>query len=314
MKELNYEMVEYSKDIATAISGLDAYELDVFMILTYLARQKIPNSKADIEKDLEVNLSIKELKQIIRRNGSTSNPRIEKAMKNLFDTKYYFRKDKYIVAHHIFEELRLDIDKDDLILKIKKDYIWLFFRLSGNFTQHKILEFNSLKGRYAKRIYQIIMSYKNLKSWEMDATLFRVILEIPKTYGWSDVDKRFSSVVKEFEEKTDIKNFNLVKIKEGKKVVKVRFEWDFENDSKKTNVSEEEIQGIEETKEHSIVEEKEKVEKENSNELTDYEEDVLEWIFTEYPQYKRPPVKKGHPLYAKIMRGVINNFSNGDVK
>ena len=313
MKELNYEMVEYSKDIASAISGLDAYELDVFMILTYLARQKIPNSKADIEKDLEVNLSIKELKQIIRRNGSTSNPRIEKAMKNLFDTKYYFRKDKYIVAHHIFEELRLDIDKDDLILKIKKDYIWLFFRLSGNFTQHKILEFNSLKGRYAKRIYQIIMSYKNLKSWEMDATLFRVILEIPKTYGWSDVDKRFSSVVKEFEEKTDIKNFNLVKIKEGKKVVKVRFEWDFENDSKKTDVPEEEIQGIEEVKEQPIAQEK-NIETTKGDSLTDYEEEVLEWIFQTYPQYKRPPFKKDHPLYTKVMRGIINNFSEGDIK
>lgn len=313
MKELNYEMVEYSKDIATAISGLEAYELDVFMILTYLARQKIPNSKADTEKDLEVTLSIKELKQIIRLNGSTSNPRIEKAMKNLFDTKYYFRRDRYIVAHHIFEELRLDVDRDELILKIKKDYIWLFFRLSGNFTQHKILEFNSLKGRYAKRIYQIIMSYKNLKSWEMDADLFRVILEIPKTYGWSDIDKRFSSVIKEFEEKTDIKNFNLIKIKEGKgkKVTKVRFEWDFENSSKKTDVPLEEIQ--EESK-HTIVDEK-KVEKvENSNELADYEEEVLEWIFTEYPQYKRPPFKKGHPLYAKVMRGVIDNFSKGEVK
>lgn len=298
MNELNYEMVEYSKEFATATAGLDAYELDILLILTYLARQKVHNMEVDTEKDLEISLSSKELKKILRYTGSANPRRIGKVVKKLFDTKYYFKRDKYIVAHHIFEELCFNVDTDEVILKLKKNYINLFFRLSGNFTQHKILEFNSLKGKYAKKLYQIIMSYKNFQSWELDVNIFRVILEIPKSYGWGDIDKCLKPVIREFKEKTEIKNFKIEKIKEGRIISKIKFSWDFKDD-------EEEV--IQEEKKEEIKSLNSEIQ---DSKLTDVEIEVLEWIFNTFPdKYTKPPIPKTSPLYVKVMRGIINNFT-----
>lgn len=294
MDKLNYEMVEYSKEFATVTAGLDAYELDILLILTYMARQKVRNNEVDTNDDLKIALSSKELKKILRYTGSANPKRMEKVIKKLFDTKYYFRKDNYIIAHHIFEELRFSLDKDEVILVLKKKYINLLFKLSGNFTQHKILEFNSLKGKYSKRIYQIIMSYKDFKSWELDVDIFRMILEIPKSYGWGDIDKCLKPVFKEFKEKTDIKNFKMEKIKSGRAITKVKFTWNF-NDKEE----------VEEVKEEMI----EDLELKNVGELTESEINLFNLLRQFAPdKYPMDDVKEGTDLYTFKVKMYLERY------
>lgn len=224
-EKLKHEMVEYSKDVATSINEFSAYELDVFLCLVYVSRTMLDNRNVPKTENLKLELPSSMIKKFL---AGTHNSRVKKAIENIFDTKVYLKDDKYTKVRHIFEGLDYSNDYKTINFELKKEYIKLFYNLSGNFTQHKIKEFTSLKSRYAKRIYQIIMSYKGLYKWEFDAIEFRKILDIPDSYGWSDIDvKLIRKVKQELQENTNIADISLLKEKNGRNITKVTLKWKF---------------------------------------------------------------------------------------
>lgn len=227
MDEKN-EVVEYSKDFAMSFNKYSSYELDMMVTLAYAARKKIRDHKnVDINSNVLINLDPRIIKKMIQGNVSTA--RIEETLKNIFNTSIAVKKDNWIVHKHIFETLSYSQDKKEIIFELKKDYIPLFFNLSGNFTQHELLEFTGLKGKHAKRIYQIIMSYKKLKKWEIDPQEFLKILDV--TYNWYDIEhKIIKKVAKELEEKTIIKNFEMERVKSGRSIIKIILKWDIKEE------------------------------------------------------------------------------------
>ncbi len=306
MKDTDYQMVEYSNHITTATTGFTAYELDVFLIVIYMARQSIPKALANQDDDLVVNLSVKELKSILRKNGNSSPKRINEALRGVFDSTFFFKKDKYMIHQHLFKEMQIHTEKDEINFVIKKEFKNMFFNLTGNFTQHSILIFGSLKSRYAKRIYQIIMGYKHI-GFESDADVFRTALELPKSYQWAEIERILKPAIEELKEKTEVKTFEMTKIKTGRKVTKIRLDWSFKN----TEPEEIEENKDEEERELEILTPEKEADKIEA--LTQEEEEMLEWIF-ENTSIKRLPGRKGTELYIKMARGIINNFQNGEVK
>lgn len=226
-EDLKYEMVEYSKDVATSINEFSAYELDVFLCLVYVSRSMLDHRKVSETENLKLELPASIVKKFLT---GAHNSRVKKAIENIFDTKVYLKDDKYTKVRHLFEGLDYSSDYKTIDFELKKEYIKLFYNLSGNFTQHKIKEFTSLKSRYAKRIYQIIMSYKNLYKWEFDAIEFRKILDIPDSYGWSDIDVKLMRKIKvELQNNTNISDISLIKEKSGRNITKVTLKWKFSN-------------------------------------------------------------------------------------
>lgn len=226
-ENLKHEMVEYSKDVATSINEFSAYELDVFLCLVYVSRSMLDHRKVSETENLKLELPASMVKKFLT---GAHNSRVKKAIENIFDTKVYLKDDKYTKVRHLFEGLDYSADYKTIDFELKKEYIKLFYNLSGNFTQHKIKEFTSLKSRYAKRIYQIIMSYKNLYKWEFDAVEFRKILDIPDSYGWSDIDVKLMRKIKvELQNNTNISDISLTKEKSGRNITKVTLKWKFSN-------------------------------------------------------------------------------------
>lgn len=245
-ENLKYEMVEYSKDVATSINEFSAYELDVFLCLVYVSRTMLDHKKVSETENLKLELPASMVKKFLT---GTHNSRVKKAIENIFDTKVYLKDDKYTKVRHLFEGLDYSTDYKTIDFELKKEYIKLFYNLSGNFTQHKIKEFTSLKSRYAKRIYQIIMSYKNLYKWQFDAIEFRKILDIPDSYGWSDIDVKLIRKIKvELQNNTNISDISLVKEKSGRNITKVTLKWKFSNPEvlEETDFIEEPEEAIEE--------------------------------------------------------------------
>lgn len=305
MKDTDYQMVEYSNHITTATAGFSAYELDVFLIAIYMAKQKIPRALANKDDDLVVSLSIKELKSILRENGNSSPKRIKEALTGVFDAKFFFKKDKYLVHQHLFKEMQIHTEKDEVNFVIKKEYKDLFFNLTGNFTQHSILLFSSLKSRYAKRLYQIIMGYRYI-GFETDADIFRTALEIPKSYQWVEIERILKPAVKELKEKTEVENFEMIKIKTGRKVTRIKLDWSFKGEH------EEEIEeNPEMTIEEPVLNHEEK--EAEPLKLTPEEEEMLEWIF-ENTNIRKLPGNKNTEAYVRMAKGIIKNFENGEVK
>ncbi|MGL4800653.1 MAG: replication initiation protein [Cetobacterium sp.] len=226
-ENLKHKMVEYSKDVATSINEFSAYELDVFLCLVYVSRSMLDHRKVSETENLKLELPASMVKKFLT---GAHNSRVKKAIENIFDTKVYLKDDKYTKVRHLFEGLDYSADYKTIDFELKKEYIKLFYNLSGNFTQHKIKEFTSLKSRYAKRIYQIIMSYKNLYKWEFDAVEFRKILDIPDSYGWSDIDVKLMRKIKvELQNNTNISDISLIKEKSGRNITKVTLKWKFSN-------------------------------------------------------------------------------------
>lgn len=245
-ENLKYEMVEYSKDVATSINEFSAYELDVFFCLVYVSRTMLDHKKVSETENLKLELPASMVKKFLT---GTHNSRVKKAIENIFDTKVYLKDDKYTKVRHLFEGLDYSTDYKTIDFELKKEYIKLFYNLTGNFTQHKIKEFTSLKSRYAKRIYQIIMSYKNLYKWQFDAIEFRKILDIPDSYGWSDIDVKLIRKIKvELQNNTNISDISLVKEKSGRNITKVTLKWKFSNPEvlEETDFIEEPEEAIEE--------------------------------------------------------------------
>ena len=297
-----YSLVEYSKDFATSIGEYSAYELDVLLCLAYAARQAVDNSNVSTEEDLELELDTSMVKKNLK--GNITNKRIEEAILKIFDAKVFFKSEKYKEARHIFNRLTFDDDYKKIIFTLKKEYINLLFNLSGNFTRHEILEFTSLKGKYAKKIYQIIMSYKNIGKWEFKAEEFRKILDCPEKYRWSDIEtKSMKNVREELIKNTNIKTVELEKIKSGRTITKVILKWSFDS-PEILSPMEKVFKGMEETK----IEEKERpMASVNTAPLTEGEEEVIKMIekLTGNP---RPSIPKNNIGYRVAMEYYIKTF------
>ena len=224
--EIKNEVVEYSKDFATSFNEFGSYELDLIVTLAYAARKKIKDHmNVNTNENVNLFLDPKVIKKMVQGNVSTK--RIEEALKNIFNTSVQIKKDGYKLHKHIFETLMYTEDKTEIIFELKKDFIPLFFNLSNNFTRHELLEFTGLKGRHSKRLYQIVMSYKNLKSWEFAPDEFLKILNTQ--YRWVDVEtKIIKKAAEELAEKTNIKNLKMERVRTGKFITKIILSWDIE--------------------------------------------------------------------------------------
>lgn len=218
-------LVEYGNEFALSINTFNAYELDLFLSLLYSARKLVKDHmKISETENLMLELPYSMLSKVLQ--GNTSLERLGKGLLKIFNTNIFFKKQDYIEVKHIFETLSYNKKTSVVTFELKKEYIHIFFNLTGNFTQHEILEFTSFKGKYTKKIYQIIMAHKFLKKKEFSIELFKKILDVPQSYDWTDIRERvILQSQKEFQG-TNIENFEVEKIKEGKKITKIILHWD----------------------------------------------------------------------------------------
>lgn len=290
--DTKYEMIEYSKDLATSITGLSAYELDVLLTIAYTFKQDFRNSQPNINEDLKIEINPIDVKDILKRNGNPDNKRLDKAISNIFDTKFYFKKDGYTVVHHFFKKMMFTKNYKKIILVLDKEYIPLFFYLTGNFTRHSILIFNSLSGKYSKKIYQLIMSYKDLRSWKMLADEFRGFLEVTDKYSWANITSRcIKPAIKEILEKTDIVDIQIEKNRRYRQVHSVVITWKFKGDKEITEVE--------------IVKE----EIRNIQPLTETEILLFDTISTVFPDdFKKPQFPENSDIYILKIREQIKKY------
>ncbi len=121
-----------------------------------------------------------------------------------------------------------DVDYDSkgtVQFRIHKDLKPLILNLERNYTQYYFSNIARLKSAYAIRIYELLKQYQFRGERIIGLDELRKFLKIDeKKYCKINDFKRFVILVaqKELEEKTDI-YFEIEEIKEGKRIVKLRF-------------------------------------------------------------------------------------------
>lgn len=80
----------------------------------------------------------------------------------------------------------------------------------------------NIKTKYGKRLYTLLGQFKQTKKFICKINKLRELMEIPVNYRMSEIDKKvFLPAIKEIQEKTDIRNIKVYKIKNGRNVDKI---------------------------------------------------------------------------------------------
>ena len=94
----------------------------------------------------------------------------------------------------------------------------------SNFTRFELNEFISLKSNYSKEIYRRLKQFKHTGIWKVHIDNFRELLNIPEKYRISEIDKKvFKISIEELNKYFD--NFEIIKIKKGRKVEYLEFKF-----------------------------------------------------------------------------------------
>ncbi len=148
-----------------------------------------------------------------------------------------------------------ELDYWDNTLKTKKKSLVLL----------KEADIFNIKGKYAKRLYTLLAQNPLSKDFKIELNKFRDILEIPEGYKMGNIDQKvLNPALKEIEEKTDIMNIKIEKIKNGRNIDKLIF----------TFMVKESI--LEKNNEPNNEENMEQVEEEFSVEKSEIAEDIKE--------------------------------------
>ncbi len=116
----------------------------------------------------------------------------------------------------------------------------------------------NIKTKYGKRLYTLLGQFKHSKKYICKMSKFREIMEIPIGYKMSEIDKNvFAPAIKEIQEKTDIKNIKINKIKVGREIDKIEITF---------SVKPREVQKIKEAEKVEVIENKD-IEKKSISEF-----------------------------------------------
>lgn len=293
-----YDIVEYSNDFATSISDYSAYELDLILCIICSARKIINNRCVSLDEDLELILDTSDIKK--NMNGNVSSKRLEDALRHIFNTQVYIRKDNaYNDYTHLFRRLNFTDDLQHVRLILFQEHIKLFFNLISNYTKHSVIEITSLKGLYAKKIFQFICTYRKLGKRKFEVDFFKKALSIPEAYAWCDIDKRVLKTSKEeIKDKLGI-DIAFKKIKTRNKITEIEISWSIKNDC---------MPEIENPFSDEEVKTPKKDLKAKPKPLTKEQEEEFERLVAEKKIVKPAGLRKGTDIYFITIKGILENY------
>ncbi|GAA9012138.1 hypothetical protein BTM408_13340 [Helicobacter pylori] len=95
----------------------------------------------------------------------------------------------------LFSRCKIELNKPSKDLKylevqLNDSYHYLLNNLGmGQYTSFNLLEFQRVRGKYAKTLYRLLKQYKSTGILSVEWTQFRELLDIPKDYTMPNIDK-----------------------------------------------------------------------------------------------------------------------------
>ncbi len=78
----------------------------------------------------------------------------------------------------------------DIQLNTGYNYLLNNLGMGGQYTSFKLLEFQRVRGKYAKTLYRLLKQYKSTGILSVEWTQFRELLDIPKDYKMENIDQK----------------------------------------------------------------------------------------------------------------------------
>ncbi|GAA7983906.1 hypothetical protein HpMS51_12930 [Helicobacter pylori] len=150
-----------------------------------------------------------DLKQMIMVKSNLTNRQLLQILKNLLDN--IGGANFWIIREHVengeiyedhtsymlFKQFEIRIHKptqtiEYLDVQLNDSYQYLLNNLgmSGQYTSFKLLEFQRVRGKYAKTLYRLLKQYKSTGILSVEWTQFKELLDIPKNYKMENIDQK----------------------------------------------------------------------------------------------------------------------------
>ncbi|WP_120989012.1 replication initiation protein [Helicobacter pylori] len=150
-----------------------------------------------------------DLKRMIMVKSNLTNRQLLQILKNLLDN--IGGANFWIIREHVengeiyedhtsymlFKQFDIRIHKltqtiEYLEVQLNDSYQYLLNNLGmgGQYTSFKLLEFQRVRGKYAKTLYRLLKQYKSTGILSVEWTQFRDLLDIPKDYKMENIDQK----------------------------------------------------------------------------------------------------------------------------
>ena len=218
------EIVKYHKDFENklVLKTFTASELNFLMAICTKVRDK---------KEDEIIFTFNELKKLTKWDNNNSSlfvKNLENTNKKLMALNFRIEDEKEIVQFVLFPTFRVNKDSKTLIVRVNKDFSYLLNNLSNNFNWYQLNDFTSLKSKYSKLLYKELMLFKDTGYRIFKIEDFRKKLDIPEKYRMTHINQYVLKPIKEDLEHI-FSNFEIVKIKNGREIAQIRFNFIYGN-------------------------------------------------------------------------------------
>lgn len=218
------EIVKYHKDFENklVLKTFTASELNFLMAICTKVRDK---------KEDEIIFTFNELKKLTKWDNNNSSlfvKNLENTNKKLMALNFRIEDEKEIVQFVLFPTFRVNKNSKTLIVRVNKDFSYLLNNLSNNFNWYQLNDFTSLKSKYSKLLYKELMLFKDTGYRIFKIEDFRKKLDIPEKYRMTHINQYVLKPIKEDLEHI-FSNFEIVKIKNGREIAQIRFNFTYGN-------------------------------------------------------------------------------------
>ncbi len=203
-----------------SLKGLKEKELDLLISLCYKLRDE------GIE---EVKIPFDELKKLSKYEGK-DNQRFVKDLdsvyKKLIELNFKYEDESKIIRFVLFKSYEIDKIEKNVTIAVNEKFKYILNQLTGNFTKFELNQFVGLNSQYSKNIFRLLKQFNGAGWREFLLSDFRELLNIPVKYRISEIDKYVlnKKIVEELQK--SFTKLKVLKIKNGREVYKIRFEWE----------------------------------------------------------------------------------------
>ncbi|WP_420897652.1 replication initiation protein [Carnobacterium divergens] len=124
----------------------------------------------------------------------------------------------------LFTGFKIDSDNGYVDIRVNSDFEYVLNSLSKEFTKFELQEFTAIRSSYAKTMYRLLKQYKSTGFYKVRIEDFKRILDIPKSYAMSDIDKKvLKPIMNELSDLFKPLIIKKIKAKKGNKIALLEF-------------------------------------------------------------------------------------------
>ena len=226
------EIVKYNNQM-NDVNFKDFSPTELDLLMTICSKMK--------EQGLTIiEFSFEQLKRISNYDPKQSNKKfikdLEKTYDKLIQLNFKIGDDRNFTKFVLFNEYTVKGDEGTVTIGVNPKFYFVLNELTSNFTRFELKEFIDLKSKYSKECYRRLKQFRKTGLWTVEIEEFRRILDIPKNYRMSEINKNILKFI-EIELKPLFKNLQIEKIKKkgaysgrGNKVTHIVFTFEKEDE------------------------------------------------------------------------------------